>query len=112
MFVLSRSEGTMEVELALNGEEESDGPTTVVALEEGKIEGTGAEKVFTNEGTANDCVPVFGAPDKVEEIDESVPPEFKSIAERELWSAGTPPIACTEGAVTGCNSTELLGSES
>ena len=48
MFVLSRSEGTMKVELALNGEEESDGPTTVVALEEDKIEGTGAEKVFTN----------------------------------------------------------------
>lgn len=30
MFVLSRSKGTMKVELALSGEEERDGPTTVV----------------------------------------------------------------------------------
>lgn len=32
------------MELALNGEEESNGPTTVVALDEGKIEGTGPGK--------------------------------------------------------------------
>lgn len=53
----------MKVELVLNGEEKSDELTTVVALDEGKIEGTWAAKVFPNEGTANDCVPVFGAPD-------------------------------------------------
>ena len=63
MLLLSRSEGTMKVELALNGEEKRDKLTTVVALDEGKIEGTWEVKVFTNEGTANDCVPVFGAPD-------------------------------------------------
>lgn len=64
MFALSWSESTMKVELALSGEEESDGPTTDIALDEGRIEGTGAEKVFTNEGTANKCVPVCGAPDR------------------------------------------------
>ena len=72
----------MKMELALSGEEESDGPTTIVALDEGKIEGTGAEKVFTNEGTANECVPVCGAPDKVEGIEDSAPPESRSIAEQ------------------------------
>ena len=111
MFALSRSESTMKVELALSSEEETDGPTTDIALDEGRIERTGAEKVFTNEGTANKCVPVCGAPDKVEGVEESAPPESRSIAERELMSAGTPPIACTGGAVTGCNSPELLGSE-
>ena len=73
VFVLSRSEGTMKVELAPSGEEERDGPTTVLALDEGKIERTGAEKVFTNEGTANECVPVCGAPDMVEGINERAP---------------------------------------
>lgn len=56
MLLLSRSE-------ALNGEEKRDKLTTVVALDEGKIEGTWEVKVFTNEGTANYYVPVFGAPD-------------------------------------------------
>ena len=37
--------GMRKVELALNGEEESNGPTAVVALHEGKIKGTGAEKL-------------------------------------------------------------------
>lgn len=81
MFVLSRSKGTMKVKLALSGEEERDGPTTVVAVDEGKIERTGAEKVFTNEGTANECIPVCGAPDRVEGINERGPPESRSITE-------------------------------
>ena len=48
MFVLSCSQDTMKVELALNGKVESEGPTAGGALEEGKIEGIGAGKVFTN----------------------------------------------------------------
>ena len=38
----------MKAELAQKGDVEIDGPTAVVALEEGKIAVTGAEKVFTN----------------------------------------------------------------
>lgn len=83
MFVLSQSKGTMKAELALSGGEERDGPTTVVVLDKGKTEQTGAEKVFTNEGTANECVPVCGAPDRVKGIDERAPPESRSIAECE-----------------------------
>ena len=40
----------MTVEFAPNGDVEIEGPTAVVALEEGKIAVTGAEKVFTNKG--------------------------------------------------------------
>lgn len=56
--------------------------------------------MFTNKGTVNECLPVF---DKVERIEESVTSESRR-------SAGTPPIAYTKGAVTGCNLPELLRS--
>lgn len=80
----------MKVEFAPNGDVEIDGPTAVVALEEGKIAVTGAEKAFTNKGTTKDYVPVLGAPDGFGDIDEGVPPEAKSIAERELRSSEHP----------------------
>ena len=78
------------MEFAPNGDVEIDGPTAVVALEEGKIAVTAAEKVFSNKGTTKDCVPVLGAPDGIGDIDEGAPPEAKSIAERELRSSEHP----------------------
>ena len=78
----------MKVEFAPNGDVEIDWPTAEVALEEGKIAVTGAEKVFTNKETTK-TVYLY-----LEHLMESEilmkAPHQKPIAERELRSSEHP----------------------